>query len=525
MTSLSSMATITDTTGEGSGEDLALLDKHKDQILKCLNPSELVPPLCSAGLLDLVDNEIPLGGFNTRCERAKILQAIASSIIENGSVAYRGFIHALEETSSTHMGHAYILSLLQGKVYASEYDIRESQKMKKNSYKFMSELKRRINVSALFPLLYQERLLTDDECEILQQKQQTSGKKVMYLLQLLDTKGPTAHYIFVNKCLKREHTHAAHQEVFEILTETSSLKRKASDHASLEVPVPKRTPHPLEPPPGITTRAYLETMQKIRLCHLKGLWDNAETIVANWMGSPGHPTETKVAVLLESCTGFITRQLRDEVHSRVKRAQDMCPQIAGNSMILEGRCQWVLAKLHRYTLNGQVEAMSFIKESLSVQSSCDSDEDRALTLYCHACILLDNLAREFNPRDAKQARQALECAIHYASQGDFGLDLSHPRIRLAQVCLGSSPHRPGQNHDKHSIDEARSSLENVKTELSPRTKCIYYFTWSDFHRLDRQITKARECAQRALDIATANHFETELVSSKIRMTLLNAIVA
>ena len=176
-----------------------------------------------------------------------------------------------------------------------------------------------------------------------------------------------------------------------------------------------------------------------------------------------------------------------------------------------GRCEWVLAKLYRYTKEMD-KALECIQKAAEHQSGIESGEDAALTNYCHACILLERLSNpdrcSCTSKDRKNAENYLERAIFYASQHEeYGLDLSHPRIRLAQLYLGSSPSQPGEIHDSESISRAGSSLEAVENfdSLAPRTKCIFYFTKSDLVYTNSK-TEARHFAQLALDIAKDNEF-------------------
>ena len=122
---------------------------------------------------------------------------------------------------------------------------------------------------------------------------------------------------------------------------------------------------------------------------------------------------------------------------------------------------------------------------------------------------------------ARKAEIALRYTIIHASIDDYGLDLSHPHIRLAQLYLGSSPCQPGTNDNPENTRRAQNTLDKVKVnDLAPRTKCIYHFTQSDLYKSTKETAKAIQCAQQALKIAKVNKFETEICSAKARLHAL-----
>ena len=231
--------------------------------------------------------------------------------------------------------------------------------------------------------------------------------------------------------------------------------------------------------------------------------------------------------MLEQCTGFITRRKKEMVETVVAKAEDMCSEIitSDNYEFLLGRCHWTLAKLYRY-MNEHDRAMQCIEKARSIQYGIAIGEDTALTNYCYACISLDFLARKFDPGLEKRAKNSLERAIVHAQMSDYGLDLSHPRIRLAQLHLGSSPFTPGTKTDCQSIQSPRNSLSAVERDpqslpLRIRTQCIYEYTMSDLCRNSGQLEEAVKLAESALRIAEANNFETEIISAKARLHVSN----
>lgn len=496
--------------------------KNENEIIQWLSPNELVPHMCKCGLMDLQEvGEFILNSSTTRREKAEHILSVLKS---KGPSAYFQFLECLKQETN-HLGHAYIASLLEGKKFGDEGEVQASYTLQKCITECMTDLVKYVDVQALAPLLQQNLLLTNSEQEILM-NYKMQNEQVFYLLSVIGTKGPTAYYKFTC-CLGDESEHCAHWELFETITshkDCASFKlhlrqRKRKAEEDEDTVVPKRNPHHLEAHGTLVSRKYFEYMRKIRRCHLTGKWSEADKIVKECM-----LTDDKVlhiAVMLEDCTGYITRCEKDTVLTIVEKAEKMCyselPSTSNNWFFLKGRCEWVLAKLYRYTKEKD-KALQHILKAMECQYNVARGEDTALTNYCHACILLESLADSYSEENSRKAKASLECAIYYASNKEYGLDLSHPRIRLAQLYLGSSPSQPGRNQDPDSINKARDSLLAVEFDaLAVRTKCIFYFTKSDLLYNCSKIDKARQFAQLALDIATENNFKTEVASAQARL--------
>lgn len=510
--------------------------ENHGEIVRCLNPNELFSCLCEHDLLDIQDGELILNDSILRREKNELILAKLDS---KGPAAYHHFLECLAEETE-HLGHAYILCRLRGGVFAEEEEVHISRRIQKLMKRRMRDLVEGVNVCVLAPYLLKYSLLTTDEYEHTNMSSQTRKEGVLYLLRILDTKGPTAHYTFA-RCLEEGSEHCTHQELLQMITNEDDFKlisqkrkRTAPGEDSTQfqpkrkvqgdlVAVTTRYPDRLRAQGTLLSRDYFDSVKRIRRCHLTGNWEQADTIVKECIQKGDR--ELRIAVTLEDCTGYITRRQRDTVLLKVGRAMQLCeelPSDTDNRCFLTGRCEWVLAKLYRYT--GEMEkALKHIQEASEHQSGIASGEDAALTTYCHACILLERLNdpdhyETRSPDDEKNAKDLFERAINYASNNpEYGLDLSHPRIRLAQLYLGSSPSRPGTNQDPSTISKARNSLKAVNFDaLAHRTKCIFYYTKSDlvyYHSKD----EARDFAQRSLDIAKQNGFETEMSSAHARL--------
>ena len=497
------------------------IHQNERQILESLSPSELLPYLCACGLVELQEEEGLFDESITRKNRTKCLLAVLSP---KGSAAYLRFLECLEKETS-HLGHAYIASLLRGAEFGKKEEVGVSSRLKERIIQSMPDLVKGLDVLALAPYLKQDNLLTDSEYELLITSR-TQNIRATNLLQILGTKGPTAHYIFTC-CLEEEREHRTHWELFQkIVTEEdctgfrlcSKQRKRIADNV---VAVTKRVPDRLKAHGTLVSKEYFGCMKKIRRYHLMGEWDRADEIVKECMLKDDKVLQ--IAVILENCTGFITRREKDTVLKYVEEARELCRSElleSDNWAFLWGRCEWVLAKLYRYTADTD-KALQCIRKATEVQFNIESGEDAALTNYCHACILLELLAVRNSIEDSRKAKAALEFAIHYASNEEYGLDLSHPQIRLAQLYLGSSPSQPGR--DASSLSEAESSLQAVEEKfatLAPRTQCIFYFTKSDLLYNSGETDEAKHLAQLSLDIATENNFKTEIISAQARLNSL-----
>ena len=139
-------------------------------------------------------------------------------------------------------------------------------------------------------------------------------------------------------------------------------------------------------------------MTDLRKMHLMGKWEEAEKLVWDSMTLTTLSSESKVAIKLESCTGFISRRMEAVVISRVKEAQIEVDRLDSESNSIDtllGRCEWVLAKVYRYV--GKLdEAKAHIQEAATLQFPIERGEDTALTNYCHACILLERLTLNYS---------------------------------------------------------------------------------------------------------------------------------
>ena len=500
------------------------LKEHKQSLIESLNPSRLVQLLEDLELDDVF--------LEIRMTRKQEAERLLTKVIEKS--AYSALLRSLEEDTE-HMGHRYIASLLRGEQFETQEEITsESTVLMKRISEDMVMFTQGLNVDSLEPYLVSSGLLTTEEQSLLD-SEVSALKKSKMLLHWLKTKGPTAHYIFVHKCLINEKDHCSHSELYSQLTNlTEGTKRKSDDDTKTAQPtkVTKCYPPYLEPPQGITTTSYFQEMWAIRQFYQSGrkYWGKAEDVYREVMISTESPLEMKIAFLLESTYSFILDKQSTEVFARVDKAREMCNELyrySRNAQAMEGRCEWILAKHYRYT-GEHDKALSHLKEAFFLIGNYEPGEEKALANYCHGCTLVDMGTK--TPKEKATAINALTTAVGCADQAERGVKieciLKHGKIRLAQAYLGSSPKRPVGNNEEvpgDCVEDAKRILGDIheqELDSHPRTKCMFLYTWSDVYKACGQFDEAGRSAELALDIAEKCSLKDEQRSVEVRQQLL-----
>lgn len=70
-----------------------------------------------------------------------------------------------------------------------------------------------IDLSSIIPYMIKHKLLTQAEAESLQKRNEISMSTNVTLFSMLENKGPTTHYLFV-QCLSEETDHPPQQELY-----------------------------------------------------------------------------------------------------------------------------------------------------------------------------------------------------------------------------------------------------------------------------------------------------------------------
>ena len=138
-------------------------------------------------------------------------------LVEERSL-YLKFLESVR-SETTHLGHGYIQALLQDTYYCSDDELHKSAGIR---HKIESILPKMMDVDlpSLVPLLYSQCLLTNDEVKLLTANPNVPNQNILQFFDILDTKGPLAHFKFVH-CLSQEMSHPPHNQLYELLCQTT----------------------------------------------------------------------------------------------------------------------------------------------------------------------------------------------------------------------------------------------------------------------------------------------------------------
>ena len=504
------------------------LEQHRSEIIKNINPKELFNFICEEELTELMET-IHNNNVSRSTKVQVLINAVESSSKPNVFVRFAECV----AKEKAHLGHSYVAKLLLGEEFTRSMhdDIKASAVYKKQCVDRIKTLMDNFNVDELIPVMYANSLLTLDEWERLTNPamSMTRQDKISFVLSLLETKGPTAHLLFV-KCLKQKSENPSYQELLQLFDVAKTLKRKAERQftatCTTVCKLSKPTLRQTIANGVIISPQYLQAVKEIHSLQYNGNCEAAIIKVEEYK-SAGE-VELYVALMCRNWYAYVTckaspKEINMMVEDAMKSLQADTVD-SDNRVILESRCEWMLSKYYWY-MNDKQEAKRHIDESLLIQTANQvaPGEDTLLAHYGKACTLLDTLAEQWSPKVAGYARALIHNANDFAKLKDnnYGLYLSHHCIRLAQISLHSSPQCPGVCDDPSDLKEAASTLEKVdENSLSPRTKCLFYITYSDYYRNKLDHKEALNYVKRARSIAKSSGFDTELKSIEKRVSVL-----
>lgn len=459
---------------------------QRENILASLNPMQLY------GFLDELDiSEISTDASTNRRQKAEILLQKVKE-----KEAHCRFLSALENDVE-HRGHQYIVSLLRETAFADEDQIRDSKLLYEQIKKNLKEVIENVDVPAIETSLIEFNLVTADEIEKLRNQQTTRRYKATQLLEILRTKGPTAHSVFVRDCLRIDDVHG---EIYKLLTKDITWPQNTK--------VTKRNPSLLLSPNGLTSKRYIQKMSTIRESHLKGgnCWDDTEEMLTKEINSSENCLELKIALILESCNPYVIRKQSEEVIKRVDRARKMCIKLYEqdcNARVLEGRCEWVLARLYSYKKELH-KSSSHINSAFCLISDCVPGEEKMLICFVNAYNLLTGdhtiLAR------LKKAETQLKLVITLAEYEDYGTNIAlYCKLFLARILIGYYDN-DGADGEKliltEAIEEANKLLKDTEKHNMPyRTKAAFLRTQSLIFKREGLEDQALNCSMEARAIA------------------------
>ncbi len=466
---------------------------NRQTIVDSLNPSEL---------FDLVYKYRLDGKFtSSSCcySQGEKADMLLMQVKESGDFKY--FLDYLQKKAKKghHMGHPYIVSLLKGEDFGEEKEIKESREILEKIIDNMSLVQEQLEVKSLLPYLTQCRLVTPNETDELESATKTRLDKVQRLLTILRTKGPTAYYLFLHKCLGKD-SFQIHKDIYAKLGTKRNLTPDSNNTTPSTKKVRWSTPDPTivrEPqlcqlPKGITEKCYIAKILRVRQNY-----SDAEPFLINEMNSLGNPWEARIAFCLERCYFYITNI--EETKRIVFEARKMNRK-NGKNTVLESRCELVLGRC--YTVCGEKDqAKKCLDCAFTALSAFESGEDAILANYFVACSLSTDQSDEITI--------FLQRVIYIAAKQNYGMDIAqYCKIRLAQAYIGVSADNPDSSKRDVSQDDLKraSQLFKLKHEdMQPAAKCLYLIACSDVHRLDGKFDEAREYAKQAEETATSNY--------------------
>ena len=518
----------------GSYSNVAIahrLEQHRSEIIKSINPSIIFQYMYKEYEEEELE-EMGLNYINMNDESRKYnAQEALLKAVESKPHALTQFARYVEEDGE-HLGHSYIAKLLlgHGKEFSASMrdDMTTSARYKKQCRKGIDTIIRNLNVDDLTPLLYKNGLLTSDEFDrLVNSPAMTRQDKAFFVIGLLQTKGPMAHLLFVQCLAEQKSDNPTHEELLQLfgITKSSCLsKRKAVEQTTRNTTskLLRYIPRQTKAQGILISQTYLEAVENIHGLQYVGNCKAAIIKVEEYKSAG--KVELYVALMCRNWYAYVNCcKSSENIHEMVEDAMKSLQTVKNdNRAILESRCEWMLSKFYWY-MNDKQKAQYHIDQSMLIQTvnQVAPGEDTLLTHYGKACTLLDRLAEQWCPRIAKDARRLIQNANDFAVSGDYGLYLSHHCIRLAQISLRSSPQCPGVCSDSSDLEEAAYTLDSVDVDsLSPRTKCLFYITYSDYHRNKSNHQGALDCVEKARSIAQNSGFNTELKSIEKRFDAL-----
>ena len=205
---------------EVSGEQVEIsthIRTHYSEIVQCLNYEELMGYLREEDLLS--EEQLRILVSSDLCPKEKG-SFILETIIAKGKVACKQFYSCLRKEIS-HLGHAYIARLLEGKEFSVDREAMTFSLEIKNRVRRHHSTLRDMDFSTLVPVMLKHDLLTQTESQVLLSNEKTQAWKAARLELILGTKGPLAYRTFV-QCLGEEDSHPTHYELCSLFNSDES---------------------------------------------------------------------------------------------------------------------------------------------------------------------------------------------------------------------------------------------------------------------------------------------------------------
>ena len=499
---------------------------HKE-IITFLNPLELWSYMANRGLLSSRDKDIQLMDVKPREDKVRhILKVLETTDKED---PYTKFVKCLhdevhrKESGGFHMGHKYLLSILEGgEPYASEEELGASAASKACVLSHMSDL-HDIEISSLVLVMYSYNLLTREESNMLFK---IDGKAAVFkLLQILDTKGPLAYTVFVQCLGEEESAMELHQKI------TSRKRPRNPENVDQVCLVPKRQLQRIRIEKPFCGKEFSEFMASIHKCYLNSSWEKMESLAQNFILQTTDLQLKVLAIIVKGYSFSYRKGMEKKALECSQEAMDIIEEKkinGGNYYFLLARCKHIKATIHRY-LGREDKSLKENNEALEVLHACEPGDDASLLMYAIACAKLEMFGKtqHIPPlQDINQVHAYLDFCVKHCREGATGLCASEARclIRLAQLSLQTTTDgKCWAPVSESAIRKAEGCLKQVDvSSISRRCQALYYVVESDlFRSMDMDNTaKAIESTKKALKIAEENQLGAEQRYAKSRLQIL-----
>ena len=484
--------------------------QNRRQIRECVNLDALEPHMRERFMLTSEDCDYLRLRDNVTLKRVDyVLECVEKRYL------YVKFLESVE-SETTHLGHGYVKTLLQGTYYCSDDDLHKAADIRRKVESNLSRMMD-IDLSSLVPLLCSQFLLTKDERTLLTAKSEVQNQDVLQFFDILKTKGPLAYLKFVH-CLSRETSHLVHNELYELLChKTDELALAVCDRPA------KKTPNRLVMEGALVKEKYKQLFARIKEDLYNGDWEAMKRGVDECVHSK--IPEVCVVGLLENAFSWVVRCNDTKVLKIIDEAKELCKtKLSGsNAVFLKARAEYILSGMYRYKQNDK--ALECAEKAMALLFNAEPGEDSAHANYNHACALV----AKCNPSDAAQIMDefafAVDVGLHTqaapcSSNKWSRIVADKSLIQQAMLLLDSNKNVSGitDKSRQENIAKASSSLSELNLHsLSNRIKWLYYLAESELHTQKEEADCANKAAIDARTLATECSFVCllHLVNAKV----------
>ena len=438
-------------------------------------------------------------------------------LVEERSL-YLKFLESVR-SETTHLGHEYIQALLQGTYYCRDDELHKSAGIRRKIESILPKMMD-VNLPSLFPLLYSQCLLTNDEAELFIANPNVPNQNILQFFDILNTKGPLAYLKFVH-CLSQEMSHPPHNQLYELLCQTT-------DEEELAVGIwgspARRTPNRLVMEGVLVKEQYKRLFSTMKENLYNGNWVAVKQRVDGCIQS--HIPELCVVGLLEEAASWVFHGDHNKVLMSIKTVKELCESRVSeaNALFLVARAECIVSEMYR-DIKQNDKALEHAEKAMLLLFNAELGEDHAYANYNHACAL----ACTHNP--SINAQQVINEFTLVVDQASYSVSkwsqimANQSLIQLAVIFLKLSVPGTTDKTVQDSMERASSFLSRVNvSSLTNRTKCLYYLAKSDFCTHREDVDDAIRAATQALMLATDCGFASLQHSANANLVSIPGII-